>query len=202
MHVDYSKPRTSTGSGPSWETVEKSGFVGSPEIYAHEHREPEQTVNVVTCHDGFTMNDLVSYDQKHNQANGECNRDGANDNRSWNRGVEGSTDDPEIELLRNRQVKNFLTVTTLSLGVPMILMGDEVRRTQGGKNNAYCQDNENELVRLEPAVAPCRRAAVHSAPDFTPADARAPPPAAPVWNSSCPPPEIDTLGVDGSTPRL
>jgi glycogen operon protein len=84
----------------------------------------------------------VSYNQKHTEANGEDNRDGADDNRSWNCGVEGPTDDPEVEKLRNRQVKNFLTVTTLSLGVPMILMGDEVRRTQGGNNNAYCQDNE------------------------------------------------------------
>ena len=103
---------------------------------------PEQSVNFVTCHDGFTLNDLVSYNDKHNEANGEENRDGANDNRSWNCGVEGPSDDPAVEKLRNRQVKNFLTVTLLSLGVPMILMGDEVRRTQGGNNNAYCQDNE------------------------------------------------------------
>jgi glycogen operon protein len=96
----------------------------------------------VTCHDGFTLNDLVSYNDKHNEANDEGNRDGADDNRSWNCGVEGPTDDPEIEQLRNRQVKNFLAVTLLSIGVPMILMGDEVRRTQGGNNNAYCQDNE------------------------------------------------------------
>ena len=96
----------------------------------------------MTCHDGFTLNDLVSYNQKHNEANGEDNRDGANDNRSWNCGVEGPTDDPAVEKLRNRQVKNFLTVTLMSLGVPMILMGDEVRHTQGGNNNAYCQDNE------------------------------------------------------------
>ena len=117
-------------------------LVGSPEIYGHEEREAEQSVNFVTCHDGFTLNDLVSYDRKHNEANGEDNRDGANDNRSWNCGVEGPTDDPEIERLRNRQVKNFLTVTLLSLGMPMILMGDEARRTQSGNNNAYCQDNE------------------------------------------------------------
>jgi isoamylase len=116
-------------------------LVGSPEIYGHEQREVEQSVNFVTCHDGFTLNDLVSYDGKHNEANGENNRDGANDNRSWNCGVEGPTDDPAVEQLRNRQVKNFLTVTLLSLGVPMILMGDEVRRTQGGNNNAYCQDD-------------------------------------------------------------
>jgi isoamylase len=117
-------------------------LIGSPEIYGHEERDVEQSVNFVTCHDGFTLNDLVSYNQKHNEANGEDNRDGENDNRSWNCGVEGPTDDPEVEALRTRQVKNFLTVTMLSLGVPMILMGDEVRRTQGGNNNAYCQDDE------------------------------------------------------------
>src|SRR5947209_6996783 len=117
-------------------------MVGSPEIYGHKQREAEQSVNFVTCHDGFTLNDLVSYNRKHNEANGENNRDGANDNQSWNCGVEGPSDDPAIETLRNRQVKNFLTVTLLSLGVPMVLMGDEVRRTQGGNNNAYCQDNE------------------------------------------------------------
>lgn len=117
-------------------------MVGSPEIYGHKEREAEQSVNFVTCHDGFTLNDLVSYNQKHNEANGEENRDGANDNRSWNCGVEGPTDDPEVAKRRNRQVKNYLTLTLMSLGMPMILMGDEVRRTQGGNNNAYCQDNE------------------------------------------------------------
>jgi glycogen operon protein len=117
-------------------------FIGSPEIYRNERREAEQSVNFVTCHDGFTLNDLVSYDQKHNEANGEENRDGADDDRSWNCGVEGPTDDPDIERLRNRQVKNFLAVTMLSLGMPMILMGDEVRRTQRGNNNAYCHDSE------------------------------------------------------------
>ena len=117
-------------------------MMGSPEIYGHKEREPEQSVNFVTCHDGFTLNDLVCYNDKHNEANGEENRDGANDNRSWNCGVEGPSHDPAIEKLRNRQVKNLLTVTLLSLGVPMIWMGDEVRRTQGGNNNAYCQDNE------------------------------------------------------------
>lgn len=117
-------------------------MVGSPEIYGHKQREAEQSVNFVTCHDGFTLNDLVSYNQKHNEANGEENHDGADDNRSWNCGVEGPSDDPLVEKLRNRQVKNFLTVTVLSLGVPMILMGDEVRHSQSGNNNAYCQDNE------------------------------------------------------------
>jgi glycogen operon protein len=117
-------------------------MVGSPEVYGHKEREAEQSINFVTCHDGFTLNDLVSYNDKHNEANGEDNRDGANDNRSWNCGAEGPTDDPAVELLRNRQVKNFLCVSMMSLGVPMILMGDEVRQTQGGNNNAYCQDNE------------------------------------------------------------
>ena len=117
-------------------------FLGSPEIYGHKEREAEQSVNFVTCHDGFTLNDLVSYNQKHNEENGEGNRDGAEDNRSWNCGVEGPSDDPEVEKLRNRQVKNFLAVTMFSLGVPMIVMGDEVRRTQHGNNNAYCHDVE------------------------------------------------------------
>jgi len=117
-------------------------LVGSPEIYGYREREAEESVNFVTCHDGFTLNDLVSYNVKHNEANGEGNRDGANDNRSWNCGVEGPTDDPAVENLRNRQIKNLLTCTMLSLGMPMIAMGDEVRRTQRGNNNAYCQDNE------------------------------------------------------------
>ncbi len=122
------------------------GFVdrllGSPSLYGHKQREPEQSVNFVTSHDGFTLNDLVSYDGKHNEANGEGNRDGADDNRSWNCGAEGPTEDPAIDKLRTRQVKNFFTVTMLSAGMPMMVMGDEVRRTQGGNNNAYCQDNE------------------------------------------------------------
>ncbi len=117
-------------------------LIGSPQVYGHKEREPEQSVNFVTCHDGFTLNDLVSYNDKHNEANGEGNRDGMNDNRSWNCGVEGPTDDPAVEAIRNRQVKNFHAVTLLSLGMPMILMGDEVRKSQGGNNNAYCQDNE------------------------------------------------------------
>jgi isoamylase len=117
-------------------------LIGSPEIYGYKEREAEESVNFVTCHDGFTLNDLVSYNVKHNEANGEGNRDGADDNRSWNCGVEGPTDDPFVENLRNRQIKNLLTCTMLSLGMPMIGMGDEVRRTQRGNNNAYCQDNE------------------------------------------------------------
>jgi isoamylase len=117
-------------------------LLGSPDVYGHEEREPEQSINFVTCHDGFTLNDLVSYNYKHNEANREENRDGSNDNLSWNCGVEGPTDDAEVERLRNRQVKNLLTLTLLSIGTPMLLMGDEVRHSQGGNNNAYCQDNE------------------------------------------------------------
>ena len=115
---------------------------GSPDVYASEEREAEQSINFVTCHDGFTLNDLVSFNAKHNEANGESNRDGMDQNLSWNCGVEGPTEDPDIERLRNRQVKNFLALTLLSIGTPMLLMGDEVRRTQRGNNNAYCQNNE------------------------------------------------------------
>jgi glycogen operon protein len=117
-------------------------LIGSPDIYSYRNRGPEQSINFVTCHDGFTLNDLVSYNQKHNEANKENNRDGNNDNCSYNFGVEGKTDDAAIEAMRNRQVKNFLALTLLAIGTPMILMGDEVRRTQNGNNNAYCQNNE------------------------------------------------------------
>jgi glycogen operon protein len=117
-------------------------LLGSPDIYAHKEREVEQSINFVTCHDGFTLNDLVSYNDKHNEANGEDNRDGADTNFSWNCGVEGPTDDTAVEALRNRQVKNLLTIQLLAAGTPMLLMGDEVRRTQQGNNNAYCQDSE------------------------------------------------------------
>ncbi|HEU0155415.1 MAG TPA: glycogen debranching protein GlgX [Stellaceae bacterium] len=117
-------------------------LTGSPDIYEQEEREPEQSINFIACHDGFTLNDLVSFNGKHNDANREGNRDGADDNRSWNCGEEGGADDPEIEKLRNRQAKNFLALTLLSTGTPMLLMGDEIRRTQAGNNNAYCQNNE------------------------------------------------------------
>jgi isoamylase len=119
-----------------------SRFLGSPDIYGHDEREAEQSVNFVTCHDGFTLNDLVSYNGKHNEANGEGNRDGSDDNASWNCGAEGPTGDPAIEALRNRQVKNFFAMELLAAGTPMLLMGDEVRRTQQGNNNAYCQDGD------------------------------------------------------------
>src|SRR5262245_33393059 len=117
-------------------------LLGSPDIYGHEDREAEQSINFVACHDGFTLNDVVSYNQKHNEANGEDKRDGSNDNMSWNCGVEGPTADAAVEALRNRQVKNFFALTLLAVGTPMILMGDEVRRTQLGNNNAYCHDSE------------------------------------------------------------
>ena len=117
-------------------------LLGSPDIFGHREREPEQSINFVTCHDGFTLNDLVSYNDKHNEANGEGNRDGMDNNRSWNCGIEGPSEDAAVEGLRRRQVKNFLVVMLISIGTPMLLMGDEMRRTQRGNNNAYCQDNE------------------------------------------------------------
>lgn len=116
-------------------------LLGSPDLYASGSHPPEQSVNFVTCHDGFTLNDLVSYNQKHNERNGEQNRDGAGDNRSWNCGWEGPTDNPEIESLRERQIRNAHTLTLLSVGIPLLAMGDEVGRTQEGNNNAYCQNN-------------------------------------------------------------
>jgi len=121
-------------------------LLGSPSIYGQREREVEESINFVACHDGFTLNDVVTYDHKHNEANGENNRDGRDDNRSWNGGDEGPTDDAAMERLRNRQVKNFFTVTMLSAGVPMFVMGNEVRRTQSGNNNAYCQDNETSWL--------------------------------------------------------
>lgn len=116
-------------------------ILGSPDIYPNPQREPNRSINFVTCHDGFTLNDLVSYNQKHNEENQEDNRDGSDENFSWNCGVEGPTSDPEIEKLRIKQIKNFLTILMVSQGTPMLLMGDEIRRTQHGNNNAYCQDN-------------------------------------------------------------
>ena len=117
-------------------------ILGSPQLYGQQEPGTEKGINFITCHDGFTLNDLVSYNRKHNEANGEENRDGSNDNRSWNCGEEGDSSDPDILSTRNRQMKNFLTVMLLSAGTPMLLMGDEVRRTQFGNNNAYCQDND------------------------------------------------------------
>ncbi|HPH20353.1 MAG TPA: glycogen debranching protein GlgX [Haliscomenobacter sp.] len=116
-------------------------LLASPDLFRTAERNPNRSINFATCHDGFTLNDLVSYNHKHNLANGEGNRDGHNDNRSWNCGVEGPTQDPEIDALRLQQIKNCFAILLLAQGTPMILMGDEVRRTQGGNNNAYCQDN-------------------------------------------------------------
>jgi glycogen operon protein len=117
-------------------------FCGSSDLYEWSSRRPHASVNFITCHDGFTLEDLVSYDNKHNEANGEDNRDGANDNISWNCGVEGPTDDPKILDLRARKKRSMLTTLLLSQGVPMLLAGDELGQTQNGNNNAYCQDNE------------------------------------------------------------
>jgi glycogen operon protein len=117
-------------------------LAGSADIYQASGHLPINSINFVTCHDGFTLNDLVSFNDKHNEANGEGNRDGINDNLSWNCGREGATDDPAIEALRERQIKNYAALLMLSRGVPMLVAGDEVRRTQQGNNNAYCQDND------------------------------------------------------------
>jgi len=117
-------------------------LTGSPDLYQHDGRAPTASVNLITTHDGFTLNDLVSYNDKHNEANGDNNTDGDPHNRSWNCGVEGPTDDRKIDNLRRQQQRNFLTVLFLSEGVPMLLGGDEFSRTQNGNNNAYCQDNE------------------------------------------------------------
>jgi isoamylase len=146
-----------------------SRLTGSSDLYANSGRRPVASVNFVTCHDGFTLNDLVSYNGKHNEGNREGNRDGTNDNRSWNCGTEGPTEDPDIDELRARQRRNFLVTLFLSQGVPMLLAGDEMGRTQGGNNNAYCQDNEvswldwslasteQELVEFTETLAAMRR---------------------------------------------
>ena len=117
-------------------------FTGSSDLYESNGRRPNASINFITAHDGFTLNDLVSYNEKHNEANGEDNQDGESHNRAWNCGVEGDTDDPQVLRLRNQQRRNFLVTLMLSQGVPMLLSGDELGRTQKGNNNAYCQDNE------------------------------------------------------------
>jgi glycogen operon protein len=117
-------------------------FTGSSDLYQDDGRRPTASINFITAHDGFTLHDLVSYNEKHNEANGEDNKDGEDYNRSWNHGAEGPTDDPEINRVRARQKRNFLATLFLSQGVPMLLAGDETGRTQQGNNNAYCQDNE------------------------------------------------------------
>src|SRR5262249_26420175 len=117
-------------------------LTGSSDLYEQGGRKPSASVNFVTAHDGFTLADLVSYNSKHNEANGEDNRDGTDDNASWHCGVEGPTDDPKIMELRERQMRNFLATLLLSQGIPMLCGGDEIARTQHGNNNAYCQDTE------------------------------------------------------------
>ncbi|WP_109210608.1 MULTISPECIES: glycogen debranching protein GlgX [Microbacterium] len=144
-----------------------SRLTGSADLYEHSGRRPVASINFVTAHDGFTLRDLVSYNDKHNEANGEDGRDGADDNRSWNGGVEGPTDDPEILALRARQQRNFIATLLLSQGVPMLLHGDELGRTQRGNNNGYAQDNEltwvdwsspdQPLVEFTAALARLRR---------------------------------------------
>ncbi|HYF03862.1 MAG TPA: glycogen debranching protein GlgX [Patescibacteria group bacterium] len=126
-------------------------FTGSPDLYQSDNRTPTASINFVTAHDGFTLHDLVSYNEKHNEANGENNNDGESHNRSWNCGAEGETDNPDIIALRNRQKRNFLTSLFLSQGVPMLVAGDEFGRTQYGNNNAYCQDNDISWLNWEKA---------------------------------------------------
>ena len=138
-------------------------FTGSSDLYEADNRRPIASINFVTAHDGFTLNDLVSYNEKHNDANGEDNRDGESHNRSWNRGVEGPTEDGEVHALRERQKRNFLTTLLLSQGVPMIAHGDELGRTQQGNNNVYCQDNELSWIDWDDAPRPRRAHRVHRA---------------------------------------
>ena len=126
-------------------------LTGSSDLYKNDYRNPTASVNFITAHDGFTLDDLVSYNEKHNEDNGENNHDGENHNRSWNCGVEGQTDNATILALRNRQKRNFLTTLFLSQGVPMLLAGDEMSRTQNGNNNAYCQDNEISWINWDKA---------------------------------------------------
>jgi glycogen operon protein len=125
-------------------------FTGSSDLYQSDGRRPFASINFITAHDGFTLRDLVSYNAKHNEANGESNRDGTDDNRSWNCGAEGLTDDAGVLELRSRQQRNFLTTLLLSQGVPMVVAGDERGRTQHGNNNAWCQDNELSWLHWGP----------------------------------------------------
>jgi glycogen operon protein len=124
-------------------------FTGSSDLYKNDYRKPTASINFITAHDGFSLHDLVSYNEKHNEANNENNNDGESHNRSWNCGAEGETDDPEINSLRQQQKRNLLTTLFLSQGVPMLVAGDEISRTQNGNNNAYCQDNELSWLHWE-----------------------------------------------------
>jgi glycogen operon protein len=126
-----------------------SRLTGSSDLYEHSGRKPHASINFITCHDGFTLTDLVSYNDKHNEANGEENKDGENNNNSWNCGVEGPTKDPNINALRYQQKRNFIALLFFSIGVPMLSGGDELGRTQGGNNNAYCQDTEISWYQWE-----------------------------------------------------
>jgi len=128
------------GEAPASSLTER--LCASGQTFNHQGRRPWACVNFLTAHDGFTLNDLVTYNEKHNEVNGENNQDGSSDNRSWNYGFEGPTDDPEINKLRERQMRNMLATLLLAQGTPMLLAGDEFGRTQGGNNNAYCQDND------------------------------------------------------------
>ncbi len=135
------------GKAPASALTEK--LCGSGNIFNHQGRKPWSSINFITAHDGFTLNDIVTYNEKHNEANGEDNKDGSSDNRSWNCGAEGPTDDPAIKALRSRQIRNMLATLLLSQGTPMLLAGDEFGRTQGGNNNAYCQDDEISWLNWE-----------------------------------------------------
>ena len=151
-----------------------SRLTGSSDLYAHSARRPIASINFVVAHDGFTLRDLVSYNDKHNDANGEGNNDGESHNRSWNCGVEGETDDAAINALRRQQQRNFLTTLLLSQGVPMIAHGDEIGRTQRGNNNVYCQDNE--LAWIDWKLAETDRSCSHSPVPIVPPEG---PPCAP-----------------------
>ena len=158
--------RSGTSGAVGTEGVRGLGYrlSGSSDLYADDGRRPFSSVNFVTAHDGFTLRDLVTYNDKHNEANGEDNRDGTDNNRSWNHGVEGETDDEGIQEARRRTLRNLLSTLLISTGVPMLTAGDEMGRTQGGNNNAYCQDNEISWVdwALEPVAG--RPAGVHPPP--------------------------------------
>ncbi len=143
---------TSGGSGRATAARSLSSppaLAGSSDLYQQTGRAPYASINFITCHDGFTLEDLVSYNDKHNEANGEENRDGSSNNDSWNCGVEGPTDNPVVLELRERQKRNFMATLMLSQGVSMLLAGDEIGHTQKGNNNAYCQDNELTWLNWE-----------------------------------------------------
>ena len=149
---------------------------GSPDLYGWNRRGPTASINFITCHDGFTLHDLVSYNDKHNEANGEDNRDGTNDNDSWNCGCRRATDDPGINALRRRQIKNAMAMLLVSQGVPMLLMGDEVGRTQQRQQQHLLPGQRAELVRLDPGGARARPVAFRPHDDRTAQGTSGPPP--------------------------